>query len=89
MGFMDTIILFTLPACEQAVYRPARMEPGQQDSRLLTARERARMKPSLEHSRPFGDDAWVPRTVSRPGLQHTLRREERTEKEKQHEPVKE
>jgi putative transposase len=55
----------------------------------LTAREHERMKPSLERGRPFGEDAWVARTVSRLGLQHTVRREGRPEKEKKREPVKE
>jgi putative transposase len=43
----------------------------------LTARERQRLAPSLERSRPFGDDKWVAHAVATLGLEHTVRREGR------------
>ena len=46
----------------------------------MTAREKARMKPSLDRNHPFGDAAWTARTASRLGLEHTLRGEGRPEK---------
>ena len=47
-----------------------------------TAKERDRLTISLTRDRPFGDDTWTARTVGRLGLEHTVRREGRPEKEK-------
>ena len=41
-----------------------------------------RLTLSLTRDRPFGDDTWTVRTVGRLGLEHTVRREGRPEKEK-------
>ena len=49
----------------------------------LTGKELARMKVSMDRSRPLSDDAWVRRTASRLGLEHTLRREGRPAKTKE------
>jgi putative transposase len=46
----------------------------------LSARELRRLRVSLERGRPFGDDAWVQRTASALGLEHTVRPEGRPPK---------
>ncbi len=43
----------------------------------LTPQELARLTTSENRSRPYGDDAWVGRIVSKLGLQHTVRNEGR------------
>lgn len=48
----------------------------------LTGREKELMKKCLERSQPFGEEAWIARTVAKLGLEHTLRREGRPEKPK-------
>ena len=50
----------------------------------LSGRELERIKLSLERGRPFGNDEWVRRTVSRLGLEHTLRDEGRPRKATAH-----
>jgi putative transposase len=44
--------------------------------------EAARVKQSLERSRPLGSDAWTARTAARLGLEWTLRPRGRPPKEK-------
>jgi putative transposase len=39
----------------------------------LSAEDLGRLQTSIERSRPFGDDAWVQRTVSELKLEHTVR----------------
>ena len=46
----------------------------------LPTRELERLKRSIERSRPFGDEAWTSKTISRLGLQHTIRPEGRPPK---------
>ena len=46
----------------------------------LSERELARLKPSLERGRPFGDERWLARSVKMLDLQHTIRREGRPSK---------
>ena len=46
-------------------------------NRPIHARERERMKVSLERCRPFGEDDWVVRTAGKLGMEHTMRREGR------------
>ena len=41
--------------------------------RSLDKKTLARLQTSLSRGRPFGDDAWVVRTVARLGLEHTIR----------------
>lgn len=42
-----------------------------------TQRETEALKPSLTRARPFGSDAWVQKTASHLGLEHTIRPEGR------------
>ncbi len=46
----------------------------------LSAQDLERVRVSIERSRPFGNDDWVRRTVSRFGLEHTVRPEGRPRK---------
>jgi putative transposase len=43
----------------------------------ITPRELTRLEQSEQRGQPYGDDAWVARTVKRLGLEHTVRREGR------------
>jgi putative transposase len=49
----------------------------------LSARELGRLRASIERGRPYGDDAWVKRTATELGLEHTVRPEGRPPKQKQ------
>ena len=46
----------------------------------LSAKERKRMRLSLERGRPFGDDEWVEGKVRELRLEHTIRAEGRPPK---------
>jgi putative transposase len=46
----------------------------------LSDRELDRLRVSIERDRPFGTDAWVAKTVTRLGLEHTVRSEGRPRK---------
>jgi putative transposase len=46
----------------------------------LTANELDRVRASIARGRPYGDDEWVRQTVSKLGLQHTVRPEGRPRK---------
>ena len=51
-------------------------------NRAVTAREKAAMEVSIRRGQPFGDEAWVARTVARLHLEHTIRPEGRPRREK-------
>lgn len=48
---------------------------------VMTPRELERIEKSMARGIPFGDPKWVQQTVKRLGLQHTMRREGRPQKE--------
>jgi hypothetical protein len=52
----------------------------------LSARERKRLRRSLDRGRPFGDDGWADGMAMRLGIEHTLRPEGRPPKKNELRP---
>jgi hypothetical protein len=50
----------------------------------ITEKELQRLRASVDRGQPFGSEAWTRRTVGRLHLEHTVRREGRPAKEKEH-----
>lgn len=67
--------------CDWPVDRPA--DWLERVNAPIPAEELARLELSERRERPYGDEAWVSRTVKRLGLEHTVRREGRPVKAKE------